>query len=33
MNYTVRVVPRDEFDDWIDEQRARADDESAGGGG
>jgi cytochrome c oxidase subunit 2 len=25
MNYTVRVVPRDEYDEWIDDQRAKPD--------
>ncbi|MGH9258849.1 MAG: aa3-type cytochrome oxidase subunit II [Acidimicrobiales bacterium] len=33
MHYSVRVVPQDEFDEWIDEQRSQADDETAGGGG
>ncbi len=37
MSYTVRVVPRDEYDDWIDEQSNltanQADGQAAGGGG
>ena len=32
MSYTVRVVPQDEYEAWLDEQQARAGQETAGGG-